>query len=137
MPTGVGLTAPEVGFWSFPTALTQENVFVEAPLTKYSKKIFKSLIGLGNEERAGSKLCRAGLPCPKTPPAAASAGAVPAAPPGILWGSPLGCGVAEPEWALWLLGWRWCLCKRREPGKAGSRVAETGLELGKQTQASR
>lgn len=70
------------------TTLAQDNVFVEAALTKYSKKTSKSLTGLGNEERAGPKLCRAGLPSSKTPPVAASARATLAMLPGISQGSP-------------------------------------------------
>lgn len=70
------------------TALTQENMFMEAALTKDSKKILKFLTGLGKEERAGSKLCRAGLPSPKIPPAAASAGAILAELPGMSRGRP-------------------------------------------------
>lgn len=112
-------------------------MFLEAPLTKYSNKIFKTLTGLGNGERAESKLHRAGLPSAKTPPAAASAGTTLAALPRISQGSPWAAARMSLGGPLGCWDQRGFLCKRQEWGKAGSHVAEAGLELGKHTQVSR
>lgn len=108
----------------------------EAQLTKYSK-VLKSLTRLGNGERDGSKRCRSGLPSLKTPPDAVYAGAALAALPEISQGSPWGAAQMSLGGPFGCWDQRWCLCKRRQRGKAGSCVAETGLELGKQTQVSR